>query len=101
MNKTKLSIPTRKLKTFCRRWHVVEFSLFGSALRDDFSPDSDVDVLVSFSSTAQTSLFDLVQMQIELEDIFCRPVDMVEKEALRNPYRKREILNNALVVYAA
>jgi predicted nucleotidyltransferase len=101
MNKSKLSIPTRKLKTFCRRWQVVELSLFGSALRDDFNPDSDVDVLVSFSSSAQTSLFDLVQMQIELEKIFERKVDIVEKEALRNPYRKLEILNHAQVVYAA
>jgi len=101
MNKTKLSIPTRKLKTFCQHWQVAELSLFGSALRDDFRSDSDVDVLVSFSSSAQTSLFDLVQMQIELEEIFGRPVDIVEKEALRNPYRKREILNNAQVVYAA
>jgi predicted nucleotidyltransferase len=97
----KLSIPTKKLKTFCHRWQVVEFCLFGSALRDDFGPDSDVDVLVSFSSNAHTSLFDLVQMQIELEDIFDHPVDVVEKEALRNPYRKREILITAQVVYAA
>jgi predicted nucleotidyltransferase len=101
MNRTKLSIPTSKLKTFCHRWQVAELSLFGSALRDDFKPDSDVDVLVSFSSDAHASLFDLVQMQIELEEIFCRPVDIVEKEALRNPYRKREILRNAQVVYAA
>ncbi len=101
MNKIKLSIPTRKLKTFCHRWQVAELSLFGSALRDDFSPDSDVDVLVSFSSSAHISLFDLVQMQIELEDVFGRKVDIVEKEALRNPYRKYEILNNAQVVYAA
>jgi len=101
MNKTKLSIPTRKLKTFCQHWQVAELSLFGSALRDDFRSDSDVDVLVSFSSSAHTSLFDLVQMQIELEEIFGRPVDIVEKEALRNPYRKCEILKNAQVVYAA
>lgn len=98
---TKLPIPTRKLKTFCHRWQVVELSLFGSALRDDFNPDSDVDVLVSFSSNAQTSLFDLVQMQIEFEKVFGCKVDLVEKEALRNPYRKNEILNNAQVIYAA
>jgi hypothetical protein len=97
MNKTKLSIPTRKLETFCRRWQVVELRL----LRDDFRPDSDVDVLVYFSSNAHASLFDLVQMHIELEDLFGRPVDLVEKEALRNPYRKREILGSAQVVYAA
>jgi len=80
---------------------VVEFSLFGSVLREDFRPDSDVDVLVTFAPDAQVSLFDLVQMQIELESLFGRPVDVVEKDALRNPFRKREILSTAQVVYAA
>jgi len=79
----------------------VEFSLFGSILREDFRSDSDVDVLVTFAPEAQVSLFDLVQMQIELESLFGRPVDVVEKDALRNPFRKREILSTAEVVYAA
>jgi len=79
----------------------VEFSLFGSILREDFRPESDVDVLVTFAPEAQVSLFDLVQMQIELESLFGRPVDVVEKDALRNPFRKREILSTAQVVYAA
>jgi len=100
-NNMKITIPTRKLETFCRRWQVVEFSLFGSVLREDFKPDSDLDVLVSFSPTAQISLFDLVQMKIELEELFHRQVDVVEKEALRNPYRRQEILTNAQVIYAA
>jgi len=80
---------------------VVEFSLFGSILRNDFRPDSDADVLVTFAPEAQVSLFDLVQMKIELEELFGRPVDVVEKDALRNPFRKREILNTAQVIYAA
>ena len=79
----------------------MEFSLFGSILREDFRSDSDVDVLVTFAPEAQVSLFDLVQMQIELESLFGRPVDVVEKDALRNPFRKREILSTAEVVYAA
>jgi len=70
-------------------------------LREDFRPGSDVDVLVTFAPEAQVSLFDLVQMQIELESLFGRPVDVVEKDALRNPFRKREILGTAQVVYAA
>ena len=101
MKKQKIPIPKKKIAEFCRRWKVVEFSLFGSILREDFRPESDVDILVTFASGAQVSLFDLVQMKIELESMFGRSVDVVEKDALRNPFRKREILNTAQVVYAA
>ena len=101
MNKLKITIPRKKIAEFCRRRKVVEFSLFGSVLREDFRPDSDVDVLVTFAPDAQVSLFDLVDMKIELEGLFNRPVDVVEKDALRNPFRKREILSTAQVVYAA
>ena len=101
MSKIRLPIPRKKISEFCLRWKVVEFSLFGSILREDFRPESDVDVLVTFAPEAQVSLFDLVQMQIELEILFGRPVDVVEKDALRNPFRKREILSTAQVVYAA
>jgi predicted nucleotidyltransferase len=97
----KFRVPRKKIGEFCRRWGVVEFSLFGSALRDDFRPDSDVDVLVTFSRQAQISLFDLVQMKLDLEKIFHRPVDIIEKDALENPFRKREILRRAQVIYAA
>ena len=100
MKKKKIRIPRKKISEFCLRWGVVEFSLFGSILRDDFRPDSDVDVLVTFSPEAQISLFDLVQMKIDLEKIFHRPVDVIEKDALENPFRKREILRTAKVVYA-
>lgn len=98
--KTKIRIPRKKIADFCLRWKVTELSLFGSVLREDFRPDSDVDVLVTFSQEAQISLFDLVQMKIDLEKIFHRPVDIIEKDALENPFRKREILRTAQVVYA-
>jgi hypothetical protein len=101
MQKKKFRIPRRKINEFCRRWGVMELSLFGSALRSDFRPDSDVDVLVTFSKEAEISLFDLVQMKLDLEKIFHRPVDIIEKDALENPFRKREILRTAQVVYAA
>ncbi|HJZ11987.1 MAG TPA: nucleotidyltransferase family protein [Acidobacteriota bacterium] len=101
MQRKKFRIPRKKISEFCRRWKVVEFSLFGSALRPDFRPDSDVDVLVTFSKAAQISLFDLVQMKLDLEKMFHRPVDIIEKDALENPFRKREILRTAQVVYAA
>jgi len=84
---------------FCRRWQVTELALFGSVLTDDWRPDSDIDVLVTFSDEAGWSLFDLVTMQAELEQIFGRPVDLVEKDALRNPFRRHRILTTKQVVY--
>jgi uncharacterized protein len=97
---THIPIPRTKIAKFCQRWKVQELALFGSALREDFAPESDVDVLVTFAPDAEISLFDIAQMRIELQIIFNRPVDIIEKDALRNPYRKREILNTAQVVYA-
>ena len=101
MRNSRFFIPEKKIAAFCKRWQITEFSLFGSALRPDFRPDSDVDVLVTFSKDAEVSLFDLVQMQLDLEKIFHRPVDLIEKDALENPFRKREILRTAQVIYAA
>jgi len=101
MSKSQIALPKRKIAAFCQRWKVVEFGLFGSALREDFTKTSDVDILVTFASEAQISLFDLAQMQIELEGLFGRPVDILEKEGLRNPFRKREILKTAKVIYEA
>ena len=101
MNKLKISISQKKLDEFCLRWKVAEFAVFGSALREDFNSESDVDILVTFAPDAEVSLFDMAQMQIELESIYRRSVDLVEKASLRNPYRRREILQTAQVLYAA
>jgi predicted nucleotidyltransferase len=98
---SRIDFQINQVVEFCQRWQVNEFSLFGSVLRDDFRPDSDVDVLVSFNPTAPWSLFDLVTMQDELQRIFGRPVDLVEREGLRNPFRKRSILNGREVIYAS
>jgi len=87
------------LAEFCRRWKVTELALFGSVLRDDFGPGSDVDVLVSFAPDAGWNLFDLVEMQEELKAIFGREVDLVERDGLRNPFRRRSILSNMEIVY--
>ncbi len=96
-----MEIPGDKISSFCRRWKVKELSLFGSALRSDFRSDSDVDVLVSFFEDARWSLFDLVNMADELSSVLGRPVDLVEKEALRNPYRRESILSTRKIIYAA
>ena len=101
MRSKKFTVPRRKIAAFCKRWSITEFSLFGSVLREDFRPDSDIDVLVSIAPEAHISLFEIARMQIELENMFKRPVDLVEKEGLRNPYRRREILSTAQVIYAA
>jgi predicted nucleotidyltransferase len=101
MGKPRLPFSKRKIAEFCKRWGIVEFCLFGSVLRDDFNPDSDIDVLVTFMPDAQVSLFDMVQMQLELKVIFSHDVDLVEKASLKNPYRRNEILQTAKRVYAS
>ena len=97
----RIRIDHDRIAEFCRRWRVTEFSLFGSVLREDFRPRSDVDVLVSFSPDAPWHLMHLVEMREELEQIFGREVDLVEKRALRNPFRRHEILTTMQTLYAA
>ena len=80
---------------------MIEFSLFGSVLRDDFRPDSDVDVLVKIEEDAPWDLLDIVEMTDELHKIFGRKVDMLEAESIRNPFRRYEIAKNRKVIYAA
>lgn len=99
----KLNVPYEQIAEFCRKWNVSEFALFGSVLRDDFRPDSDVDVLVTFAPEARISLFDFPDMKEELESIFARKVDLLSRrgvEQSRNPIRKKAILESARVVYA-
>ena len=97
----KIDVPMDKIKEFCFRWRITEFSLFGSVLRDDFRPDSDVDVMVSFEEGAGWSLYDIVDMKDELRSLFGRDVDLVEKGAIRNPFRRHSILTTKEVLYAA
>ncbi len=99
----KLSLPYEQIAEFCRKWNVSEFALFGSVLRDDFRPDSDVDVLLTWADDARISLFDYGPMKDELEAIFGRRVDLVSREGIqqsRNWIRKKEILGSARVIYA-
>lgn len=90
-----------QIAEFARRWKITEVALFGSILRDDFDADSDVDVLVSFDPTATWSLWDLTTMEDELAAIIGRKVDLVEKEGLRNPFRREHILSGRKVIYVA
>ena len=99
--KSKLEIPLDKIEAFCRRWKIKEFALFGSVLREDFRPDSDVDVLVTFEPDGGFTFDNRVEMLDEIAEIFGREVDLVEKDTIRNPFRRHEILKTKEVVYAA
>lgn len=101
MRRKRFILPRKKIAEFCKRWSITEFSIFGSVLRADFRSDSDIDVLVSIDPKAHIGLFEIVEMQLELEKMFKRPVDLVEKEGLKNPYRRSEILGTAKLIYAA
>ena len=96
-----IDIPTERLLEFCRKWKVAELALFGSVLRDDFSPESDVDVLVELAPNHGLSLFDWVEMIDELKAIFGREVDLVSKRGLRNPFRRHRILTTREIIHAA
>jgi len=98
---TALHIDRDQTGDFCQRWSVTEFALFGSTLRSDFGPESEVDVLVTFAPNVPWTLWDLSRMRTELESIFGGEVDLVEKMALRNPYRRQAILADHHVIYAS
>ena len=100
----RIDIPKEEVAAFCSRWQILELALFGSLVRDDFRPDSDVDVLVRFDPRARHTLLDMVRMEQELQHIFGREVDLVEREAVeqsRNYIRRRAILQSAEVIHAA
>jgi hypothetical protein len=101
MSAMHIEIPQEKIEAFCRKWKVKEFALFGSVLRDDFRPDSDVDVLVTLEENWPWSLYEWVDMIEELKVLFGREVDLVEKTAIRNPFRRHSILSSYQVLYAA
>src|SRR5436190_22116352 len=87
-----------KIGSFCQRWKVLELSLFGSVVREDFGPQSDVDVLVSFAPDANWSYWELVDARTELRGVFGRDVDLIEERSLRNPFRRHAILRGKRVL---
>ncbi|MCF6284905.1 MAG: nucleotidyltransferase domain-containing protein [Candidatus Hydrogenedentes bacterium] len=89
------------LSGFCRKWRIRELSIFGSALRDDFNAESDLDFLVSFEVGMELDVYKLLDMKEELEARYGHTVDFIEKETLRNPWRKGEILRTREVIFAA
>lgn len=101
MGQIKITLPQKRIEDFCLKWKVSEMALFGSVLSDEFRPDSDIDVLITFKDDDGWGLFDLVDMIDELKGIFGREVDLVEKDAIKNPFRREAILANNEVIYAA
>ena len=99
-----IDLPKEKIAAFCRRNHIRELALFGSALRSDFRPDSDVDMLVEFEPGQEPGLMELVAMENELSEILGRKADMVERQAVErseNYIRRRYVLQSVEKVYVA
>ena len=102
--KLQIDLPMDAIRAYCERWKITEFAVFGSVLRDDFRPDSDIDVLVTFAPDAHWSLFDFIEAEEELQEILGRDVDLVSRRAIErslNYLRRKEILSTTQVIYAA
>jgi predicted nucleotidyltransferase len=95
----RLHIVEEDIIKFCQKWRIIEFGVFGSVIRDDFRDDSDVDILVTFAPEVKPKLLDRLDMQEEIETLFGRPVDIVQKSLLKNPYLRAEVLSSCLMIY--
>ena len=99
-----IDLPMEKIAEFCDCWQVIEFALFGSVLRDDFRPDSDIDILITFAPEAKRGLTETMQMRDQLQIIFDRKVDLIVKaasERSENWLRCKNILESAQTIYVA
>jgi predicted nucleotidyltransferase len=102
MSTPRIPIPLPEIEAFCKKWKITEFSLFGSVLRDDFGPDSDVDVLVEFEEGVVWGLLEFGRMEDELQTLFGRDVDFIQKKSIersRNYIRRHGILSNTHAIY--
>jgi uncharacterized protein len=100
---SRLGITPERLAEFCKRWKVTELALFGSVLRDDFSANSDIDILVGFTPNHSWGL-EFIQMREELASLLRRPVDLLTHQSImhsHNVLRRQAILDSAEVIYAA
>ena len=101
LKKNDILLDYSNMVKLCKKYSIIELSIFGSSIRDDFSKDSDVDILVSFDRKSQISLFDIIELENEFSQLLNRDVDIVEKESLKNPIRKEKILSTREIIYAA
>ena len=98
-NKIQLKVPKEKIAEFCQKHHIRKFSFFGSVLRSDFGPESDVDVLVEFESGQVVGFLRLAGMEIELSEILGRKAD-IRTPAELSRYFRQEVFDRAEVQYA-
>lgn len=97
-------VQEKQIEEFCRKWSIRELQAFGSVIRNDFRPDSDIDLVVEFQPGTLHTLLHVAKMEKELEQMFGRPVDLITKRALeqsRNHIRKRSILASMVPLYVA
>ena len=102
-NEPRIPVDRDKIKGFCEKWKITEFSFFGSVLTDDFRPVSDADVLVEFASDASWGLFDMEDIESELKTLFGRNVDLVTRRSVvrsENYLMRRTMLSGARTFYA-
>jgi hypothetical protein len=100
----RIPIETERIAAFCQKWKIVEFSLFGSVLTDNFHPQSDVDVMVEFAADARWGMWDLYDMEEDLKAIYGRRVDLMTRRSIaksENYLMRNSILSGARTLYAA
>jgi len=96
-----LDISKDDLAELCRRWKIRELAVFGSVLREDFGPESDIDVLLTFEPHVHLGIDEYIDLQADLVGLFGREVDIVNKRTLRNPYLRHRVLTTRRVLHAA
>lgn len=104
MTPLNLGVGAERIADFCRQWKINNLAVFGSAVQGELRPDSDIDLLVTFRSDADWTMFDHFTMEEELSRLFGREVDLVSVRALeenQNPICCRRILDSARQIYAA
>ncbi len=98
MSKLPIQLPKQKIGSFCKKYHIISFAIFGSVLTTNFKKTSDVDVLVKFEKKHIPNLFEFIDIESELSDMIGRPVDLKTPNDL-SPYFKKEVLANAKQIY--
>jgi len=101
LHKNGIFLNYNEIVRLCEKFRINELSIFGSSINDNFTEDSDVDILVSFNNNSNISLFDIMDLESEFSKLVKRDVDIVEKESLKNPIREKNILTTREVIYAA
>jgi predicted nucleotidyltransferase len=101
LRKNGISLNYDDIVNICRKYYIIELSIFGSSIRNDFNENSDIDILVSFAKNSSINLFDIMNIEHEFAELLKRKIDIIEKESLRNPIRKNQILSTREIIYAA